>query len=249
MDKPKILKLKCPNPQCGADIKGHHPGKTGVFKIACPKCGEHLKMEVSGADLSNVKLTPYTTDGINVGAAKVKAQEIDGDFYVNEKYEIECPHCHEATIELLSPKAGKAKKSCPKCGNLVILDFKAHTYVAQFNETTTGTPKLKLTYQIKGFLHTRKLEFPLSEGCYVVGRKDPNVPCEIAVTNDPTMSRRSVEITCMRLISGYSYRLKVLKATNPVIINGIELGINAVVSLQAGDSFKLGKTIFKLEKA
>lgn len=244
MDKPLIVTLKCPNPDCGSEIRGPHPGKPGNYKTGCPKCGHSFLMNVSGPTANDVKVID-TNAGINVGKASVKAIEIDDDLFVNEQYNIKCPHC-SSSIEVMSPQAGKAKKTCPNCNNVVIMEFKRHTYVAHFNDD--GTPQIKLSYQIKGFLHTRKLEFPIGEGRYIVGRSDPSTPCEIAVESDPTMSRRSVEITGIRLPSGYSYKLKVLKATNPVMLNDEPLNIGAVVSIQPGDKFKLGKTIFKVEK-
>lgn len=249
MNQPRILKLKCPNPECGADIRGPHPEKAGVFKISCPKCKKQLQMAVGGDSLEKVTLTEIniTAPGINVGSKQVKAITLDDDFFINETYNVKCPHCSNATIELRSPKAGKAKKTCPACGNMVIMEFKSHTYIPQY--TDDGTPKLKVSYKVKGFLHTRKLEFPLTDGVYVIGRKDPQVVCEIPVDSDPTMSRRSVEITAMRLPSGYNYRLRVMKATNPVMLNGAPLDIGAIVSLREGDRFVLGKTEFKVEKA
>lgn len=247
MNNPQILKLKCPNPECGVEIRGTHPGKAGLYKITCNKCGKSLQLEIRKDNSNDVKLSLSSNNTMKAETAKVKVVHLDDDFYINEKYEVECPHCHDAQIELMSPKEGTAKKSCPKCGNVVTLDFKSHTYIAQFNDK--GAPKIKLTYQIKGFLHSRKLEFIIKEGTYIIGRKDDSTPCEIPIANDPTMSRRSVEITGVKLATGYNYRLKVLKATNPVTINDIELSIGAVVALQPGDKFKLGKTLFKVEKA
>ncbi len=91
-------------------------------------------------------------------------------------------------------------------------------------------------------------DYPLCEGTVVIGRDDANVPSDIAIKDDPYISRRSISIETMREPSGsYAFRLRVLKTTNPVKLNDMALGTGTDTFLNFGDIITLGHTKFRLE--
>lgn len=114
----------------------------------------------------------------------------------------------------------------------------------KLNEINSTTGKLQLLR--KGWLNR---DFPLSVGKNVIGRYDEDAPTDIAIKDDSGMSRRSVEIEVFQTPRGYSFRLKVLKCTNPVLHNNKPLLEGEAVSLNFGDSIILGKTQFRFVKA
>ena len=89
----------------------------------------------------------------------------------------------------------------------------------------------------------------LSEGRNTIGRYDEDVNSDIAIKNDPSMSRRSVEIYVLHSMKGYEFKLTVLKATNPVLHNGHPIADGESVSLNFGDSIVMGKTKFRFDEA
>ena len=62
------------------------------------------------------------------------------------------------------------------------------------------------------------------------------------------MSRRSVQVEVVCTERGYTFRLTVLNATNPVLHNDRQLKPGESVSLNFGDSITMGKTRFRFEK-
>lgn len=62
------------------------------------------------------------------------------------------------------------------------------------------------------------------------------------------MSRRSIEILVQQSDKGYTFKLTVLNATNPVLHNNKPLMKGESVSLNFGDTILLGKTKFRFEK-
>ena len=88
-------------------------------------------------------------------------------------------------------------------------------------------------------------EFRLSAGSNVIGRfdTDPMGNSDIAIKDDPSMSRRSIDIQVTRReINGYMFQLNVLRASN------MPVGPGESISLNFGDSIILGKTQFRFEK-
>ena len=91
--------------------------------------------------------------------------------------------------------------------------------------------------------------FPLELGEIIIGRDDPDAQSDIPLKGDPCVSRRSLRITVKRdEINGYSFRLKVLKSTNPVLLNGSVIDIRYDEPfLNYGDTITVGKTTLRID--
>lgn len=90
-------------------------------------------------------------------------------------------------------------------------------------------------------IHTLKI------GDNVIGRKDNIWMSDIMIDNDNVMSRRSVCLTVETNGNGYGYLLRVMKSTNPVLLNGETLVEKTQLYINVGDEFILGSTRFVLE--
>ena len=89
---------------------------------------------------------------------------------------------------------------------------------------------------------------PLRVGCNIVGRNDPKALSDINIDDDE-VSRRSVRIDVDFYNGLYSYRLTVLRATNPVIVNGVTVLPNQTVDIHYGQNIVLGQTTIKFKKS
>lgn len=90
--------------------------------------------------------------------------------------------------------------------------------------------------------------FSLPVGKHSIGRKDAELPSEISVGDDPSMSRQSAEIEVIPSGNGFFYTFTVLHAVNPVLHNGNELVEGECVSLNFGDTIQMGRTKFRFDK-
>ncbi len=91
-------------------------------------------------------------------------------------------------------------------------------------------------------------DFPLREGRNIIGREDASAPSDISIKGDKTMSRRSVQIDMNTTENGYTFKLTVIKAVNPVIHNGSVLMNGESVSLNFGDTIVMGTTKFRFDR-
>lgn len=89
--------------------------------------------------------------------------------------------------------------------------------------------------------------YQLKQGSNIVGRADAKKPSDISISNDSYMSRRSVEVLVTNTGMGFSYELRVLACTNPVLLNNQEVRIGECRPLLPFDEFVLGNTRFRLE--
>ena len=103
--------------------------------------------------------------------------------------------------------------------------------------------KAKITWG--GFL--RKKEYELHIGENWIGRKDAELPSDIAV-NDSYMSRRSVCIEVISKQSEFFFKMTVRRATNTVRLNGKDLAEGQAIFLNYDDVITLGNTVFTVKK-
>ena len=122
----------------------------------------------------------------------------------------------------------------------------AHTATRQIDITDDVQPFRGMLRQLRPLW--KSIDHQLHEGSNIIGRKDPAQPCDIMIDKDPSMSRRSVAITVSYTQKGYTFRLKVLNATNPVMHRGLPLTVGEEVYLNFGDELVLGKTKFRFLK-
>lgn len=231
-----VTSIKCPNPACSHIIKVEHPGKTGVFELTCPVCKTKHQFRFSEPKKPEIK----------VETEKKETIRLTLDFVVDQRYRVACPHCQGHKIEFAPKQKGNYTLKCPKCGGLSLAQVRDKTKcVSPATGILMGKGKLE---EIRGrFLPNR--EYILEAGTYIIGRYDDDVNSDIAIKNDMAMSRRSVQIQVTNVIGNYSYILKVLKATNPVLHNGNPLVVGSEIALGFGDEIVLGKTKFRFTKA
>lgn len=170
--------------------------------------------------------------------------ELTGDYRTGVKYTETCPHCHAIKLVFNTDKPGRRVVECPRCRGKVSLDIRKPTEVVSI----TGQVQLyrgKLILLRKGWLNKT---FHLAEGVTVIGRYDEAEMSDISIKNDGSISRRSIEIKTEKAAKGYTFKLKVIKATNPVLHNGHPLLAGESVSLNFGDTLTLGKTRLRFEK-
>lgn len=96
----------------------------------------------------------------------------------------------------------------------------------------------------------RKEYFDLYHGVNIIGRDDATDPSDIGISGDPLVSRRSVSIDVLVDEYGFEARLKVLRALNPVKVNGLMVYVGQEQLLYDGDKLTLGDTtlIFKYDR-
>ncbi len=230
---------------CSAPVRYRVPGAQGVFRLTCPKCGgttdiriipKELRMQNAASSDANLQDSTHTGEG--------PRQEI-----------VSCPDCHtKMRFEIKSD--GETSMNCPCCNASVIAKISDGKVVSVSKKQTKvvvqdpNDSKGKLTVvRYKGiFGSLANKTFPLHLGQNTVGRYDEDLHSDIEIKGDATMSRRSVVIDVIRRETGYLFKLKVLKAANPVMHNSKPLVEGETVYLNYGDSLKLGKTTFVFGK-
>lgn len=245
MAQTTFMAFNCLNADCGKKIKLPRPAKSGVYKVTCPHCGAVKHIRLKGEDAAPTAQPqaphsqPETTD--NSACAAIEFQD---DFLVGQTYKITCPHCHRQEFGFATDKPGHRVVPCPACKGKIGIDVRNKTELIVVTEQLQMF-KGKLTLLRRGWLNK---EFHLSEGKNVIGRFDLVQVSDIAIKNDSSMSRRSVEIEVTHTLKGYTFKLTVLKATNPVLHNNNTLMTGESVSLNFGDSIVMGKTKFRFDK-
>lgn len=216
----KTYSIVCPH--CSKVKIGYTPKKEGVKGFECPYC--HGKIIVTAKEVEPLK----------------------GSFLVGTAYDLVCPHCSVTITDYKPSKVGMEILECPECHERIVLEVRKPTNVLRGNMTDSKNwVKGKLQLLRKwGF----NKEYPLLIGNTVIGRYDELQMSDISVKNDPTMSRRSVIIEVSQTDNGYMFKLKVLKAANPVLHNDVPLMVGEEVSLNFGDSIVLGQTRFRFVK-
>ena len=97
-----------------------------------------------------------------------------------------------------------------------------------------------------GNIFSRK-KYVLHEGTYILGRKSEGAHSDIEF-NDVEMSRRSVSIEVQHKETGYFFKLTVLKATNPVLLNNKPMAETESVYLKYGDTIQMGHTVISFKQ-
>lgn len=237
------MAFKCLNPECGKAIHLPRPEKTGVYAITCPHCGVKKALKLMGCDSLPTEPAPEDKTEAPDNSGK-EPLEMNDYFVVGQQYSFKCPHCQEMQISFSTNKPGKRTVNCPHCRGPIKFE------VCQKTEKIILTDTLqmyrgKLTLLRKGWLNK---EFRLPAGKHVIGRYDEDEPSDISIKNDDSISRRSIVIDVEHTVKGYTFKLTVLKATNPVLHNDTPLLPGEAVSLNFGDSIVMGKTRFRFDK-
>lgn len=197
---PSLLKIKCPDPQCGKVMAVKRPDKPGKFQISCPACKRRIAFELKPAQQPAPTPSPAAP-----APAKPAGQTTAA--------------CGNGSLE-----------------NTTIIPPDDHPYQAF---------RGKLILLRRGWFNK---EFKLNLGQNIIGRRDadPAGNSDIAISDDPSMSRRSIDIhVSFHEFNGYMFELRVLRATNPVLVNREPLMPGETFALNFNDSIILGKTQFR----
>ncbi|MBD5319780.1 MAG: FHA domain-containing protein [Bacteroides sp.] len=240
-----VMIIRCIQPQCAKLIKLNRPDVSGIYPVTCPHCGLQKNFKLKGLDSflsseSSVGEAPCQVD--NSGKEPVLLKK---DFRPQENYEVDCPHCGAEGMTIISPEAGKKLFVCPRCNGKFVALFHKPTAPMGYQGATKQTVNGKLVMLRKGWFNK---DFHLPPGRYVIGRHDQDAMSDIAIKNDNSMSRRSVRLDVELTEKGLTFRLTVLKSTNPVLHNNVALGEGESVMLNFGDSIILGTTRFRFDK-
>ena len=246
MSETKIT-LRCS--KCGAMKSVTLPAAPGRYATRCPNpaCGNVVKFAVAdnAAAPSAVRQCPRCNSRVAIPAG-----------YSNPTFR--CPACH--SINTLAPAVPSAPPA-PQPGIKVAVERITVEELERRRAAKSapavpprpvvppaipGTPRLKVIVNPDT---SAQKEFPLHEGVNTVGRFDPSQPTDIAFDNDPSMSRRSVEIVMTAAAPGrYKYTLRVCRLLNPVYHNGEAVTTGRELPLALGDTVRLGDTTLHIVK-
>lgn len=257
---PVIAQLKCPNPACGYVVKVKKPAKPGKYSLPCPKCGTKIALIVAGPKVPPGGVVP---GGMNPGGQNpggVQEQNVPNNMLAQPKWDkftymkgdqssVPCAFGCGYTHQVVPEQVGENIFMCPKCKGKTKFNVRDKT-VGVTGDLLADRKAFrgKLILLRPGW---GKKEFQLKPGSNIIGRYDrtPGAEADIAIKDDPSMSRRSIDISVgFDDLSGFRFNLTVLKATNPVLINHMPVCTGESVALNYGDSIILGKTQFRFEK-
>lgn len=245
-----FMAFRCTNAECGKLLKLRRPKKSGIYPVTCPHCGTKKHLRLKGLDAfpeATSEATPLATASNPQATATPQAKqpvELQGDFVTGATYKPTCPHCHEHELTISAIAAGTLTIECERCKGKVAVQVRRNTQILQ-NTEMVQVFKGRLVQLRRGWINKRHQLVP---GKNTIGRYDAEMWCNIAIRNDSSMSRRSVEIDVSHTERGYAFKLTVLNATNPVMHNNQPLRKGESVSLNFGDTILMGKTRFIFER-
>ena len=160
---------------------------------------------------------------------------------------ITCPKCGKSIrVNIPENTTGTASVNCPQCNTKLRFEINKKPIRLGADEPTEITEHHVFDIPSANAipsLYILKQEFALKKGRNVVGRRpessDNNVTLSPA---DPYMSRQNACIEVKIGLHGMEYCLEAIKSTNPMKLNGQELGEGDVVFLKLGDHITMGRT-------
>lgn len=186
---------------------------------------------------------------------------------VGRLYKVSCPTCASSLIKKVAAP-GLQKWVCPKCKSTIFLKA-AKPMASQVPTAGTkpapdhspdeaeSTPKktdkfgkgLRDVGQIEWGTLFNKKKVKLRLGTMTIGRRDAECPSDIQI-DDKYVSRRSATIdVTLQDEKGYFFKFAVNHATNPVLVNGVELAEGQSVYLAYDDVITMGKTHLSFKKS
>jgi len=90
--------------------------------------------------------------------------------------------------------------------------------------------------------------YKLTKELCTIGRKDNEIKSDVEL-KDEYCSRRSVAITTISTDRGYLFKMEILSAANPVLVNGMEHTAGESLYLNYGDTITMGKTTLTFRQA
>ncbi len=215
--------LSYPCPHCGKTVKVKAPAKSGAYKIACPHCNCKVNIKLPGRDELAARIAAgRQAKTPDVAPAPFPAPAAASPVRNN-------PAVPPEFATAGRPAAEQASAQQP-------------TKTAVVDLVKKGAGKLERLGKMFND------SFPLKTGLTTIGRYDSECMSDISIKGDSYMSRRSASIEVKYdNIQGFTYRLRVLAATNPVLLNGQNMNVGADAFLNFGDIIVLGNTRFRLD--
>ena len=241
----QVISITCPNKDCRNSFKMYRPEKPGLVRVTCPQCRQAFQVRV-GAPAP----PPGTSSTDN---SQAMPRHVNLTATTDDVYKFMCPHCSSQGMAVKGGGKNLVKTSCPKCkGRIdVIIDRQQQSTQLVGGDDEFSDPQEEVSskaairvFTKRRFLPDSKTDYPLKKGVYIIGRDDPDSPPEIPITGDSTVSRRSVQVEVVEDHGNGEtlYPLTVLKATNPVLLNGKRLHEGDNVFLSFNDKLTMGKT-------
>lgn len=176
------------------------------------------------------------------------------------QYGLECPECHSPGV-VGAEATGISKWVCPQCGCGVafkVVEPPAEPPKAAIPEPAKPAEPPKETQAFKqgdthnvgemvwgGLLGRKRVR--LREGTLTIGRKDDDLPSDIAI-DDHYVSRRSATLEVTDTPDGFLFKFTLVKATNPVSVNDRQLAVGESIYLAYNDNITMGKTHLTFKK-
>ena len=251
-DRP-ILNVTCPNPECRHPFKMYRPDKPGIVKVGCPKCKKQFPMQIPANAFA-------PADNSGAPTKRIPVEETPDDIY-----RFPCPHCGGYNICLKGGGRNLLKVTCPKCkGNISVsvdrptpqtelVSIGNDSFEEEFEQfDSEDSPKISTALRVftkRRFLPDIKTDYTLKNGNYTIGREDSENQPEIPISGDVTVSRRSVRLEVFNGHDGDNqFNFTVMKAVNPVTVNGKRLMPGESIFLTIGNKIRMGKTDMELIK-
>ena len=248
LDEFAILNRECGwiCPRCNNEVR-ICPTKAGEQSFTCKSCNATFVVRVDAeADTFMIdKKKKPTTGAAAVGAAAGAAAAKVASAIAQQPQEAKpargmllIPEEEPKPAGQVKPKQPEVRPSQPEGGN----DGNETLMVAppKGKESPSSQKETSGTLQWGGFF-SRK-HHTLRVGANIIGRKDNNSHSDLEF-DDPEMSRRSVKIDAMPDGNGHhTFTITVLKALNPVTLNGQKIEQGSSFRLNHNDTIVMGKT-------
>lgn len=215
-----VIKITCRS--CGKELNIPAPQQPGIYTVTCPFCQGQMKVKY------NPKPITFATPMQPTPTANPMPTPMQSPMPNPMPANNAAQHNPTRRFNMQGGMPGAMPFSAP---------------TPQPQPAANGVARLSMVR-----LGCDKEYFPLHVGENIIGRRDDSQPSDVAIDGDMTMSRRSVKIVVSFVNGGCQYQLTVLKAANPVQVNGTAVAMGQTVPLTMGASIYLGQTMLRLEK-
>lgn len=229
MDTKILIDVVCVH--CGSTIHMKKKKTQTNCKITCPGCQHPLNI------LFDVNADPQIYSFLSQPIPKAEKAGESAQDSQNETPRPEMPK-HKTIYKKHHERARYYEDEIP-----------GEDHVKQYSNKSHSRPKLRESLYI-----TRKKMFGLVSERYklrvgetIIGREDDELRSDIGLTGDSSISRRSISINIVADEYGFDYVLKVLNASNPVLLNGKQIFKGEKEFLELGDVITIGHTNLKFD--